>query len=559
MESRIQDELKSSINDYKITIVNSILDNVHGLIGLTRVENEIEKLPVFKRLQNISQLGFIKRVFPGALHTRYLHSIGVLFIADKIAINLGFDDNQRQIVRLAGMLHDIGHYPFSHDIEAVYMESPRTSIDYHINGKIHLTDDYDKLIKFLNPEIEMVDKLVGNRRTKFHHEYIGSIVIRNNIEIRDLIKRYYVDANPRYENYPDKDFITRNIIEDIAAIIVGDYTHKSVYFADIFTAMVQIIHSELDADNLDYLLRDATFSGTTYGIMDMGILISKLKMKKITFDLEQNGMPNEHNIIGISPKGIGFVEQFLMNRYMAYSQVIHHKYAAALSAMLKNVLRWFINDRISGFRYTDVETMAEMRDNDETFLEFNDSCILSAIDSVDTAPTTCPNITRIIIKHLKRLRAVDLYSKKSESIFTGINVANMEKAAKEDDLFLEWESTRNNIIDVNEGLHENAEENQQLRIISFQYQSVYKELTKQLPLQDIKASIKKEDDPEGKHLQAALFIRLANGIPIISDSITKETKPEDINLIIDDQTSFLHDIYSLKYIKIRKYRVDETV
>ena len=65
---------KKKKDAYKIEIVNSILDNVHGFIGLTPVENTIERLPVFKRLQNISQLGLTNRIFPCALHNRYIHS-----------------------------------------------------------------------------------------------------------------------------------------------------------------------------------------------------------------------------------------------------------------------------------------------------------------------------------------------------------------------------------------------------------------------------------------------------------------------------------------------------
>lgn len=75
---------------YEIKIVNSILDNVHGFVGLTEVENQIEALPIFKRLQNISQLGLSHRIFPCALHNRYVHSLGVLYIVDQMAIKLRF-------------------------------------------------------------------------------------------------------------------------------------------------------------------------------------------------------------------------------------------------------------------------------------------------------------------------------------------------------------------------------------------------------------------------------------------------------------------------------------
>ena len=101
---------------YKLSIADHILDNIYGQIGLTDVEKTIERLPIFKRLHDISQLGLVNWVFPCALHTRYTHSVGVMHIAGEMAqhININmdeefFDDSDIQIIRLAGMLHDIGH------------------------------------------------------------------------------------------------------------------------------------------------------------------------------------------------------------------------------------------------------------------------------------------------------------------------------------------------------------------------------------------------------------------------------------------------------------------
>jgi len=104
----------------RIEIVDSIYDNVHGYIGLTEIEKKIEKLPVFQRLRDIKQLGLTNIVFPGAEHTRYIHSLGVLYIVDKMARSLNFSYKDHQKIRLAALLHDIGHYPLSHTTEAVY-------------------------------------------------------------------------------------------------------------------------------------------------------------------------------------------------------------------------------------------------------------------------------------------------------------------------------------------------------------------------------------------------------------------------------------------------------
>ena len=69
-----------------IVFVDQILDNVHGFIPYTASEQAIMDTQLFKRLQSIKQLSVVNWVFPGSEHTRFIHSLGVMHIADKIAI-----------------------------------------------------------------------------------------------------------------------------------------------------------------------------------------------------------------------------------------------------------------------------------------------------------------------------------------------------------------------------------------------------------------------------------------------------------------------------------------
>lgn len=115
---------KITKDNYKIEFVDRILDPVHGFSDLTQVEKEIIELPIFKRMQSLKQLSLTNWVFPGAEHTRYMHSLGVMYIADLMALNLRdseynlkYNGGERQLLRLAGLLHDIGHYPLSHVTE----------------------------------------------------------------------------------------------------------------------------------------------------------------------------------------------------------------------------------------------------------------------------------------------------------------------------------------------------------------------------------------------------------------------------------------------------------
>ncbi|MFW9888594.1 MAG: HD domain-containing protein [Candidatus Thorarchaeota archaeon] len=105
-----------------------IYDSVHGYIRLTEKETKIVNSIPFQRLHYIKQLGPTYLVYPNAQHTRFAHSLGVLSIMSRFAGKLqakgAINSEELRILRLAALLHDIGHYPFSHSIEYT---KPRTS------------------------------------------------------------------------------------------------------------------------------------------------------------------------------------------------------------------------------------------------------------------------------------------------------------------------------------------------------------------------------------------------------------------------------------------------
>lgn len=107
-----------------LRIEKQIYDNVHGYIGLTGLETKIVDTPIFQRLRNILQMGPAYYVYPGATHTRFAHCIGTMFMMQQFLENvrndgelLTEDEDEIQKLRLAALLHDLGHYPFSHTAE----------------------------------------------------------------------------------------------------------------------------------------------------------------------------------------------------------------------------------------------------------------------------------------------------------------------------------------------------------------------------------------------------------------------------------------------------------
>lgn len=96
-----------------------IRDPLHGTVQMSDLEERLLDTPQMQRLRGIRQLAMAYLVYPGANHTRFEHSIGTLFLADKICRELGVSENKAEKVRAAALLHDAGHVAFSHEAEAV--------------------------------------------------------------------------------------------------------------------------------------------------------------------------------------------------------------------------------------------------------------------------------------------------------------------------------------------------------------------------------------------------------------------------------------------------------
>jgi HD superfamily phosphohydrolase len=219
----------------------TIFDTIHGHITLNRVESRILETPYYQRLRWVRQLGFSFYVFPGATHTRHAHALGVSHVMHRVlhAIGLAVPDDKffdvknfedktlfHRMMRLAAMLHDIGTLPFSHTIELAYINNWKEQ-------------------QRLKPP-----KYTAN------HEVLGShIILNTDFEggITRILKEEGIDP------------------QELSKIIAGK--------SESLVAN-QLMHSDIDADRMDYLLRDAYFTGVKLGISDIDFLIKSMTVQK---------------------------------------------------------------------------------------------------------------------------------------------------------------------------------------------------------------------------------------------------------------------------------------
>ena len=136
-----------------------IRDSIHGNLPLNEFEVEVLDYPQLQRLRRVKQLGFISLIYPGANHSRFEHSIGTMHLASKLAEQLELDDHDKDLVRMAGLLHDTGHGPFSHVSEAVF-DVPHEELTGFIVKESSLADKLSE--KFDTQEI--VDIINGKGR-----------------------------------------------------------------------------------------------------------------------------------------------------------------------------------------------------------------------------------------------------------------------------------------------------------------------------------------------------------------------------------------------------------
>ncbi len=273
--------------------VYEIRDPIHGFIEFDEWERDIINHPVFQRLRRIRQLSMTDMVYPGAMHTRFEHSLGVMHVAarmfdsirrkreDFLKSELGFNDagldRDRVLVRLAALLHDVGHAPFSHASEELMPRRPN-----------------------------------GGRHYK-HEDYSAAAVL--------LCMRDVIENHPANDNY----HITAQDVADLLS--ANTRLRRSIVWSNL-------VSSQLDADRADYLLRDSHHIGVAYGHYDLNRLLATIT---VAFNSESSP------VLAIEEGGEHAAEGLIIARYMMFTQVYYQKtrriYDYHSSQAIKHILR----------------------------------------------------------------------------------------------------------------------------------------------------------------------------------------------------------------------------
>lgn len=242
-------------------------DSVHNIIRLKTDTAEgalIGRLvdsAEFQRLRRIRQLGLAHFAYQSAEHSRFTHSLGTFHLATRILAKLktkyAISSDDETAVRVAALLHDVGHGAFSHVLESI----------------------------------------LG-----FHHEdFTIETVLSRETEVGKLLDEFSPDLAPR-----------------VADIIRGTFRPM---------ALAQLVSSQLDADRMDYLLRDSLMTGVKYGVFDLEWIIKSIEINEADDRLY------------VSARGLYAVEDYLQARYYMFRQVYFHRTLRAAEIILQAILR----------------------------------------------------------------------------------------------------------------------------------------------------------------------------------------------------------------------------
>lgn len=359
-----------------LNLVKSVVDPIHGLIRMTREEHDLMNSRVFQRLRGIKQNGLLHLVFPSATHTRFEHSLGVMFVADAIlqalyfnseaernkglskealpdprcaAAGLAVDFSRVQpqvledifrVTRLAALVHDMGHGPLSHTFDKFAPDCARV--------RALIGADEFKQLAPLDKAL-FGDKKADGERNPVAHESMSCLMFcwhwsqhgSKNSDWIPLAVATAVLGRKKVTTVPDR--IPSRLRKWLPLI------------QDIISS------APVDADRLDYVERDSRSCGVNYGLYDRNRLLKSALCYRSEADAFR---------LGWKLSGLRAIEVFLQARFQMFAQIYYHKTNSALHEMIETI-REFLDK--GDYEIFPAETVDELigsycGDSDDSFL-----------------------------------------------------------------------------------------------------------------------------------------------------------------------------------------------
>lgn len=268
-----------------------INDAIHGDFSIDGVREELLATPEMNKLSHIKQLGLAHLVFPGAHHTRFEHSLGVSHVGGLMSESMGLSDTDKEVVQVAGMLHDVGHGPYSHTLEHIL---------HSRGGKDHMT---------------ITEGIITGSYDVVDESESSSFKIRQTIP--ETLEKHGIDPKEisKLIRGPDASGSERSLF---------DWKDGSEHFQAEDVTLANMVHGPVDCDQIDYLMRDAHFTGVRHGAIDHMRLIRSLRRRG--------------GNIAVDEGGLAALEGMLMARGLMYSAVYFHRVTRVTEVMLSRAV-----------------------------------------------------------------------------------------------------------------------------------------------------------------------------------------------------------------------------
>jgi len=274
---------------YKMKIIRDV---VHGDIYIEPEYLAIIDTKEFQRLRRIKQLSVANLVFPGAEHTRFAHCIGTFHIMKQIINHFepifkkcdleNIKEKEKQAALVAALLHDVGHGPYSHAFEEVLSSQ----------GCKNISHEKMSVDIIMSEETEVHRALVENFGTEFPQ------LVSNIISKKSEVKQNEFEQTT---NNPDLQFVLSSLIS-----------------------------SQLDADRMDYLLRDSWYTGAKYGTIDLARTIKSMS-------LAINPLTKQFCVCVLERYMVD-IENCLLGRYQMHKEVYFHSFKCEMEQVIKKIL-----------------------------------------------------------------------------------------------------------------------------------------------------------------------------------------------------------------------------